>query len=441
MKWPMISIYDGQMGRTSKEETDRVLSELKGYGINTIHAFLALWRPDPARYEGTRLKPGWDVDEEKVASSEYFLARAHELGFEVHVPLSPFSTSHHFRIPLEHKDVFCEDLYGRLDWRWACPNNPDVRERACAFIEEYFSNYEIDGIILDFIRFREMAVGPDKYNICFCPHCRSKAKQLGYDLDRLREGVKAFVEYLYNLPRKDLMKFISSPRGPGDFLLDFYFRFPEVLEWLRFRCECITEVVRELRNVVKAASGGRGALGANTYEPLGANSYLVGQDYRSLSRYLDYFEPMVYYKDMILHPVGSMVSILRHNPEIGEGEILQAYYKMFHLGEYDKPTTLEEILSRGGFPAGIVYAACERIREMVGPDVRVCALLYTSKDEPSYNYWVDGKVGTKPRINVEFVKECVRMVKKAGFSSIGYFTYQSTPKEFLEAAVQAWNEP
>ncbi|HID10206.1 MAG TPA: hypothetical protein EYP17_02750 [Candidatus Latescibacteria bacterium] len=435
MRWPMIAIYDGKMAQASKEEINRTLSELKGYGINTIHVYLALWRPDPARYDGTKLKPGWEADEGKVASSRYFLEKAHKLDIEVHVPFTPLSTSYPSQIPLG-SDVFCRDLYGRLDWKWACPNNPDVRERARAFVEELFSIYEIDGVILDFIRFREMAVGTNKYNICFCPHCHAKAEQLGYDLGRLRAGVRRFVEYLYNLPRKDLERFLSSPMGPGDFLLDFSFRFPEVLKWLHFRCESIAEVVGEFYNVVKEVSGGRGALGANTYEPLGGSSYLVGQDYRSLVPYLDYFEPMVYYRDMILHPLGSVVSILARNPEVREEEVLRAYYRIFHLGEYEKPSTVGEILSAGGFPAGIVYAACRKVREMVGPDVRVCALLYTSKDAPHYNHWVEAEVST--RVDADFIVECVRMVKEAGLFSIGYFTYQSTPKEWLRAAVQAW---
>jgi uncharacterized lipoprotein YddW (UPF0748 family) len=56
---------------------------------------------------------------------------------------------------------------------WLCPTKPAVRKYLLDMIKELVTNYDIDGIHLDYIRYEDMY--PNKY--CFCPDCVTPFKK------------------------------------------------------------------------------------------------------------------------------------------------------------------------------------------------------------------------------------------------------------------------
>jgi len=67
---------------------------------------------------------------------------------------------------------------------WADPAKPEVIEYEVSIVKEIIENYDVDGIILDYIRFPERDYG----ETCYCNHCRSKFKEeYGVDPIKLKE--------------------------------------------------------------------------------------------------------------------------------------------------------------------------------------------------------------------------------------------------------------
>ena len=60
-------------------------------------------------------------------------------------------------------------------FRFVCPNNPNVRQKAVRRLRELLTRYEFTGVFLDKIRFPSPANGIDEMLSCFCGHCRDAA--------------------------------------------------------------------------------------------------------------------------------------------------------------------------------------------------------------------------------------------------------------------------
>ncbi len=170
-----------------------------------------------------------------------------------------------------------------------CPNNPEVRQMSLNLVEEIASMEGVDAIILDGIRFASPGEGIKTFMTCFCEECWRKSRELGYDMTQMKVSLKNIVKHLTYL-NGGYLNSIKVWKSPIDFL-DFLLRFPGVLEWLRFRADSITEHVEDVIKVVKSINS-HCKVGAYLFSP--SLSYLVGQDYRSLGRLLDYVEPMIY---------------------------------------------------------------------------------------------------------------------------------------------------
>src|SRR5271167_952835 len=68
-------------------------------------------------------------------------------------------------------------------FRFVCPNNPAVRQKAIRRLRELLARYDFAGVFLYKIRLPSPANGVDEMLSCFCGHCRDAAKDVGLDLD------------------------------------------------------------------------------------------------------------------------------------------------------------------------------------------------------------------------------------------------------------------
>lgn len=152
-------------------------------------------------------------------------------------------------------------LMERIHWyTGACPNQQDLRENKIQSIKLLLKSSGIDGILLDFIRYPchwEDIRSPDIIEYCFCPIC--------------------------------LEKFNKEVGGK-----------PEGESWINWKCQQITDFVREIREILKTGSQ-HIELGMFTV-PWQDDDFnyamrrIIGQDVYALSRYVDIFCPMTYHK-------------------------------------------------------------------------------------------------------------------------------------------------
>jgi len=199
------------------------------------------------------------------SASKEEVKQAKDEGFKIYVAVWAFRAS------IEEFGV--EDVYGgRSLWAGAgCPNNPAVRENCMLHIKKALASLDVDGIVLDGVRFPSPGSGRSSFLTCFCKHCCRKAETLGYELSRIR-------------------RFLGGPPDPMAFFktLD---RSSPLVEWLDFRCDSITEHVKHVREHV-GASYPEAEVGAAVFTPSLAT--LAGQRYVELGSILDFVQSMIY---------------------------------------------------------------------------------------------------------------------------------------------------
>src|SRR5262249_12883969 len=112
-----------------------------------------------------------------------------------------------------------------------CWNHPEYRAWWNATVEDLFRSYQLDGL-----QWGAERQGPvmnvimpwnDAPPVCFCEHCRARAKAQGIDAERARRGFADLYAYV-----RGLMAGGSRP-ADGVFagFLRVLLRYPEVLAW------------------------------------------------------------------------------------------------------------------------------------------------------------------------------------------------------------------
>jgi hypothetical protein len=165
-------------------------------------------------------------------------------------------------------------------FRFACPNNPAVREKSTRRLRELLARYDFKGVFLDKIRFPSPANGVDEMLSCFCGHCRRAAKAGGLDLDAV---VRVFADGAMD------ENALASGGDGGHWLDPIATSNPLIARFLAFRAESVASLAEQLAD---EARGMERAVSLDLFSPSLAR--LVGQDYRRLKKCCDWAKPMTY---------------------------------------------------------------------------------------------------------------------------------------------------
>ena len=163
----------------SEADLDAILDDVASAGLT--HVFLqvrgrwdAFYRSDlepwAAELSGTLGKdPGWDP-------LEYAVAAAHERGLELHAWINVYamwqgsSTPRSVGVPhalSEHPNWRVRDRAGSPSndkahaYQFASPGNPAVADRVVAVVGDIANRYDVDGILLDYVRYPAREFGYD----------------------------------------------------------------------------------------------------------------------------------------------------------------------------------------------------------------------------------------------------------------------------------------
>ena len=161
----------------------------------------AYFRPDPARWQGLRLKP---VPSTAIDGRDPFAEAAAETtrrGMKLHA-WTVFL--HNDRLGFQHPDCAPANAFGDRSLTDLCPANPDVRAYVLALVAEH-GRYGVDAIRAESLHFHGLRHGyhHERYfeqlgplteallGLCFCDHCRAHADRLGVPADEVRDVVRA----------------------------------------------------------------------------------------------------------------------------------------------------------------------------------------------------------------------------------------------------------
>ncbi|KPV61915.1 MAG: hypothetical protein AOA66_1587 [Candidatus Bathyarchaeota archaeon BA2] len=280
--------------------------------------------------------------------------------------LKVYASTWTFGAPTKRAIFGVENIYGvKSLWNeTGCPNNCVVRENNLAWVRNVLENLEINGLILDGVRFPSLGSGLQSFSSCFCQHCREKAENLGYDLSFIKGRLKT-------LGFQDLLRLTSSYSDASSNLS----ADRRLQDWLEFRRQSINEHVGNVRNMAKVIDQ-RIEVGAAIFAPTLAP--LVGQNYGDLGQILDFLQPMMYHKGdgiaCINYELAKLVEGFFTDGK-KQAEALKSLYKLFGWDGLNLPLN-PQILVKEGLSPSLMEEEVRRAERLVGENVNKITPLF-----------------------------------------------------------------
>jgi len=322
------------------------------------------------------------------------------------------------------------DIFGERSSIMMCLNNPDGRNFILGQIEDILSHYDVYGVELDVIyvdHHTRMTVKPDPppalYPLhhlapdnCFCEHCMKLAGEKGLNVEGLRKTVMRLVQASKKLSYDRFKRYTDTFRGMYDvvrFLLDY----PELVDWLRFRCDTITQFTADVKDIARGIDP-KLVVSVDTLSP--SFSWTMGQDYRSLSKVADHLKLLLFTRCIGAREAKPLRPLMKAIPEASDEEIMDLLYRMWG---FQGPRTLDEFAGGGVDPANTYY------------QVR-CA-----KEETGFSYPIVAGIGASESASPEHVKKGVEMAFKAQADGVCVHTwYGGTDPKSIAAVGEALKE-
>lgn len=135
---------------------------------------------------------------------------------------------HHGKAASEFKPYAITD--GRV-----CPDSKEHLAYTNDMIREVVTNYDVDGIHLDYIRYGHVVY-------CFCPKHVEKAARLGIDIERVRKVI--------------FDTFYATPANPNAYFEAYESGDPDVAAWVAMRQQEIREAAQSMKDVAKSVKPG-----------------------------------------------------------------------------------------------------------------------------------------------------------------------------------------
>ncbi|RLE94370.1 MAG: hypothetical protein DRN04_03675 [Thermoprotei archaeon] len=303
------------------------LAELTDKGLEVLHVSLPLPRVEEY-YTDTRIKPH-HVKRSLIIKLRELVRDAQSIGLKVVPPLKVF----HFSQLDENIDLASVTVFNKRNREWACPVNNEVRHRVEADMRNLIETYDVDGILLDFLRYGGVFYGLENYLVCFCEECCRDAKERGFNLYLIKSDlielyekvVSVDVDILVNFPQlTSLFEWVYTT-------IDYH----SLTDWLALHREIISEYTYYLTKLAKSLGGPSLAVGATLMAPMW--SILVGQDYRDFSIIVDFIEPLLYF-DQIIWEGLPVVKEISDKSGINKDLLTKIYFRLLGLdSKYTKP--------------------------------------------------------------------------------------------------------
>jgi hypothetical protein len=244
----------------------------------------------------------------------------------------------------------CEvDVYGKLG-RSTCFNNPHARSFLSSMVSDWMTHNDLDGLMWESER-----QGPLNNTLgahfgtlqqrrssicCFCDFCIRKAKDVGINGARAREGYIALDHWV--------SRTISQPRSAdGSFvsLWRLFLEFPEILAWERFWYTSQEEAYGLIYGTAKAIKP-QAQIGWHIMHLIAMSPfYSADTSYSRLVHVSDYLKPSPYNNcagpRMAQYIRNVQSTIFR---DLSPEQVLDMHYKI--LGLHNEPT-LDELPTAG----------------------------------------------------------------------------------------------
>jgi hypothetical protein len=232
--------------------------------------------------------------------------------------------------------------------RWLCPNGPDVAAMWSETLSSLRETYNVSACLIDRIRYPDWAgeaVSPRGLCTCFCPHCAETMKAAGLDPDAVRMCLRELAARAKN--------------GDFDHVTEALRHNPLLTAWQVFRQKSVTRLVQRLQSSMRDR-GDALDLWLDLWPP--AYSWLLGQDYASLTRIGRVLKHFPYHKLGGGADVQGLITHLASDASSRE-RAFAAFKSLFDL---PYALTYQEFTERG-LPIEFVREQNDRVRQLAEP--------------------------------------------------------------------------
>jgi hypothetical protein len=242
---------------------------------------------------------------------------------------------------------------GEENFLFSCPNAAGNLDSVFQTYQSLLSSLDVEGVMLDRIRFPSPAAGWESLFCCFCESCRAGFQRFaGLSLDMIRPRAGAFMTRI-------------RERGPA--ALRAVWKAPGLLwkaagleKLAAFRAWSVAGAVRRFSAHARAQGL---EVGLDLFSP--SLAPLVGQDYETLSSLCDWIKPMTYCR--AVGPAGlplEIASLWKALSTLHSGADASAAGDLLRdVFSWQLPGTVEELL-RSGLPDDVISSELEMIRRM-----------------------------------------------------------------------------
>lgn len=300
------------------------------YANRPLHGRWApTFAPNAELYRGLTLRPPAfpPAARAKAEVVSHAIRAARARGMKVYL----FGTDHHQGATMSGlgQEVSLTPEYKPGD----CLNDPDYAAYFCANTRDCFANYpDVSGFMMDGPEYGYELQPGHRSDIfkCFCPHCEAKALRLGYDFAEMRATAARLRERLMRLTAEEVRGFLDVRRGVVD-AIELLMRDPALLNWLRFKTDCVIDFVSTVQATVKSLSPDlQLGVGSRT----ASFAPLTGYDQRRLAGIADFQAPKLYIwmrgVDGFYGTVDRWArTLLQFAPRLSEQEALRAVTSFF----------------------------------------------------------------------------------------------------------------
>ena len=269
-----------------------------------------------------------------------------------------------------------------------CWNHPDYRAWLVATFRDLFENNPLDG--LQYGAERQDPLSQSIFHgtppVCFCEHCRRRAKERGLDIEKARQAFSAVHDYCEGL-RKQPARPVD---GPFTGLIRLLLTNPEMLAWNYEWFRAGEEVHRLVYDTVrKARPGAQAGRHVDHQQSSWSLIYRACLPYAEMAQDADFLKLILYtdilgprlrehYLDRLQQTVFSDLS-LEHS--------LAVFYSVFGHDAAKSPTLTQ--LEKDGFGAEYVFRETKRCVD--GVQSRASTYAGIGLDIPSGKGWGDRK--------------------------------------------------
>ena len=186
---------------------------------------------------------------------------------------------------------------------------------------------------------------------CFCSFCEAKARRMGIDIARVRQGYLA------------LQKFVRAGRSNQRPIDGYYVAFwrvllqyPEILVWERFWTTGQQDTYAALHAKVKSINPDSSRRMAHLAERILEPIYRAEQDFAAMAPFTDYVKPVVYNNCAGERMISYLDSVGQNfQGDLARTQALDFEYKVLNYNE----APLDK-LAAAGFSADYVYRETKR---------------------------------------------------------------------------------